>query len=155
MTLDIKRIETKIQFIEDNLSLLRELSASSESEFVSDRVKFFAAVHALQVSIEAMLDIFSHVIARRHLAVPANDRETLEIALKKGLTIKEHFVRYVEMNKFRNKVVHGYIDVDAKAVYTMLHRDLGDFELFFADVRKMIKDDPAPEGDKRHRNARK
>ena len=45
---------------------------------------------------------------------------------------------FIGMNRFRNKVVHGYIDVDAPTVYKMLQYELGDFALFFADVKVVI-----------------
>lgn len=138
MKLDVKRIESKIQFIQDNLRLLNEIATCSEAEFVSDRIKFYAAVHALQISIEAMLDIWTHIIARLHLGVPTNDRETLEIVLANRLTSPEHFQKYIQMNRFRNRVVHGYMDVDPKQVYQMLRLDLDDFRLFFDEVRQII-----------------
>ncbi len=152
MELNLEKIQAKVQFVKDNLSLLRELAGYSEVEFVSDKIKFYAAVHALQVSIEALLDTFSHVISRQHLGAPRSDRETLEVALAKGLTTEDHFKRFIEMNKFRNKVVHGYLDVDAKRVYEMLQKDLGDFQLFFDDVKRIIENEPAgQENSKRKR----
>ncbi len=139
MTLDAGRIEERIQLIKDNLALLNELANYAEADFVGDKRNLYAAAHALQVSVDAMLDTFTHVISRLHLGAPKNDREVLEVALKKGLTSEAHFRKFVEMNKFRNKVVHGYMDVDAKTVYKMLHEDLGDFDLFFADVKRIIE----------------
>jgi uncharacterized protein YutE (UPF0331/DUF86 family) len=147
MKLDLKRIRPKIQFVQDNLSFLRELAAMSEAEFAADRRSYYAAVHALQISVEAMLDIFSHIVARLHLGAPTTDRETLEAALKKGLIPEEHFQRYWDMTKFRNKVVHGHIDVDAPKVYQMLQNDLDDFDLFFNDVSRIIESDRAKEND--------
>lgn len=47
------------------------------------------------------------------------------------------------MSKFRNKVVHGYIDVDAKTIYETMQKRLGDFDLFFADVKRMIHQEQA------------
>jgi uncharacterized protein YutE (UPF0331/DUF86 family) len=143
MRLDLKRIEAKIQFIEENLAFLRELGASSEQEFAADRRSFYAAIHALQISIEALLDIFSHIVARLHLGAPSNDREILEVMLKKERIPEAHFRRYLEMGKFRNKVVHGYIDVDPRTVYKMLQTELGDFRLFFDDVRRIIESEQA------------
>jgi uncharacterized protein YutE (UPF0331/DUF86 family) len=132
-----------MRFIQDNLELLREMSSIDEATFVGDRVKFYAAVHALQISIEAVLDIFTHIIARLHLGVPTSDLETLQVAKEKKLESEEHFQRFWSMNKFRNKVVHGYMDVDAKQLYKTLHRDLGDFQLFFDDIRQVIAKDLA------------
>jgi hypothetical protein len=39
MKLDLKRIRPKIQFVQDNLTFLRELAAIGEAEFVADRKK--------------------------------------------------------------------------------------------------------------------
>ena len=74
MRLDLKRIQEKIQFIQNNLALLRGWSNVEERDFVQDTRSFYAAVHALQISIEAMLDAFSHVVARLHLGAPTTDR---------------------------------------------------------------------------------
>ncbi len=154
MDLDLKRIDAKVQFIMSNLELLQELSSSSESDFVADRVKFYAAVHALQISIEALLDVFTHVISRLHLGTPRNDRQVLDIALAKGLVSQEHHQKFVEMNKFRNKVVHGYMDVDAKTVFKMLHEDPVDFDLFFADVKRIVEMEQAGEKNGKQRKSK-
>ncbi len=139
MRLDLKRIEAKIQYVEENLTLLRELASYSEADFVCDKVKFYAGVYALQVSTEAMLDTFSHIIARLHLGAPTSDRETLEIAFQKGLIPQDHLDRFLQMSKFRNRVVHGYMDTDPKKVYQIIQGDLGDFQLFFDDVRRIVE----------------
>jgi len=149
MRLDEKQIEAKIAFIKQNLEFAEQLSRYSLAEFEQDRRNFYSAVHALQISIDAMLDVLSHIIARLHLGAPTNDRETLEIALKHRLISSDHFQRFFEMNKFRNKVVHGYLDVDAKKVYAMLTTELGDFQLFFDDVRQVIEQERAKENNHR------
>lgn len=139
MKLDLKRIEAKLQFIEDNLALIRQLAGYSEVEFVGDVRNVYTSIHALQISIEALLDIFSHIVARLHLGAPSNDREMLELLLQKRLISDAHAQRYFQMSKFRNKVVHGYMDVDPGQVYAMLQRDLDDFQLFFADIKRIIE----------------
>ena len=143
MRVDLKRIQSKAQFIQDNLVLLRAWSKLEEKDFVEDPRTFYAAVHALQISIEAMLDVLSHIVARLHLGAPTTDREMLEALLQKGLISQEHFQIYADMTKFRNKVVHGYIDVDAKIIYATMQKRLSDFDLFFADLKYIIADEQA------------
>ncbi len=145
MKLDLKRIEAKLQFIEDNLALIRQLAGYSEVEFVADVRNVYTSIHALQISIEALLDIFSHIVARLHLGAPSNDREMLELLLQKGLISDAHTQRYFQMSKFRNKIVHGYMDVDPGQVYAMLQRDLDDFQLFFGDIKRIIENEVAKE----------
>ncbi len=139
MRLDLKRIEAKLQFIEDNLALIRQLAGYSELEFVGDVRNVYTSIHALQISIEALLDIFSHVVARLHLGAPSNDREMLELLVKRHLISDPHAQRYFQMSKFRNKVVHGYMDVDASQIYAALQQDLDDFQLFFADIKRILE----------------
>ncbi|MBI5651603.1 MAG: DUF86 domain-containing protein [Chloroflexi bacterium] len=145
MRIDEGRIAEKIRFIKDNLALVEQLGAYSESEFTSDKVKFYAGVHALQISIEAMLDILTHIVSRLHLGAPTDDRATLDTARKHDLIGEDHLRRFIQMNKFRNKVVHGYLDVDAKQVYQTLRNDLGDFQLFFDDIRRVIEQERSKE----------
>ena len=154
MRLDLDKIEKRIQFIRRNLADLRELASLSESEFLSDKRNFHTAIRLLQISIEAMLDIFSHIVARLHLGAPSDDRETLEAVRDKWLVTQEHHQRYFLMNKFRNKVVHGYLDVDAKQVYGMLQEDLGDFDKFFDDVGRIVESERAKERSNKRRNAK-
>ncbi len=139
MKLDLDRIQQRTQFISSNLELLYQLRDQSEQEFSQDRIKLFAAAHLLQTAIDAMLDIFAHMIARLGLGAPTNDRETLEVIRKKGLICQDHFRRYIEMNKFRNLVVHGYLHTDPQRVHKILHSDLGDFELFMDDVKHIVQ----------------
>ncbi len=154
MKLDEQRIAAKIQFIEDNLALLERLAAYSESEFTKDMVTFYAAIHALQISIEAMLDILTHIVSRLHLVAPTDDRATLEAALKHELISQDHFQRFFQMNKFRNRVVHGYMDVTASKVYQMLRTDLGDFQSFFEDIRQVIEKEQAKEKNGKRTNSK-
>ncbi len=143
MRLDVGRLEAKTQFIEKNLIILKPLANLSQEEFLADVRNVYTAIHALQISIEALLDAFGHIIARLHLGAPTNDREILEVMLERGLIPKAHFERYFQMYKFRNKVVHGYADVDPAAVYQIVHNDLGDFVLFFEDLRQIIESERA------------
>src|SRR4051794_24208848 len=98
MRLDLARIESRRQFIDDNLSFLRELAKIEQSVFVTDKKSFYAAIHALQISIEAMLDIGGHIVARLHLGAPTNDREILEALRDKGVISQEYFQRFLGMN---------------------------------------------------------
>ncbi len=116
-------------------------SSVKEEEFIGDPRSLYASVPALQVSIEAMLDVFSHIVARLHWGVPTTDREMLETLLKKELISQDHFQIYAAMSKFHNRVVHGYIDVDARIIYKTMQNRFMDFDLFFSDVKRIIQNE--------------
>ncbi len=75
----------------------------------------------------------------------------LQLLLEKGLISHDHVQRYFQMSKFRNKVVHGYMDVEPVQVYATLQQDLDDFQLFFGDIKAIAEN----EGTKERRTPRK
>jgi hypothetical protein len=81
MNLDVKRIEAKVQFIQDDVRLLREMSTYTEAAFVVDRIRFYGAVHALQISIEAMTKCKRFILHNRNYSAPLSFRAEREISL--------------------------------------------------------------------------
>ena len=139
MRFDLKRVREKIEFVEKNLARLQKLRDLSEKEFFADFRNVDAAVHELQVSIEAMLDILSHLVARMRLGSPTNDAEVLELAREHGLISADHYRRFFQMHKFRNLVVHGYMRTDEKRIHAILRESLADLDLFLADIHRVIQ----------------
>lgn len=129
MELDLDVIRARIQFIEDSLERLGSLAAYPFDEFAGDFRNVEAAKHLLQVAIESVLDICTHIVARFRLGVPSDDRETLTLLKDKGLIPSDHVATYQAMNRFRNRVVHFYQEVDPQEVY---------FRMFIADVQCLV-----------------
>jgi uncharacterized protein YutE (UPF0331/DUF86 family) len=150
---DPKRVKEKVEFIQKNLAKLQKLRRLSEEEFLGDFRNVDAAMHELQVSLEAMLDLLSHIIARLRLGAPTNDAETLDLAREHGLIAEDHHRRFFQMHKFRNLVVHGYLKVDDKRIYKILRESYGDFELFLADVNRIIETERVKEANAKRKKA--
>ena len=138
MALDLDIIRGRIQFIEDSLKLLESLATCPFDEFETDFRNVESAKHLLQVAIESMLDICTHIVARLRLGIPNDDRETLALLEDKGLFPSTHIATYQAMNAFRNRVVHLYQDVDTREIYRILREDLDDFRMFIADVQHVV-----------------
>ncbi len=131
---DKVKLRQKIAFIEKNVRLLEELKNMPIGEFEDDGIIFNAAVRLLQISIEAMLDIASHVVARERLGTPNTYAESFEL-LVLGKVITPKFAdKAKNMAKFRNRVVHLYMDVSAKDVYKIIQHNLDDFNEFIRQV---------------------
>jgi uncharacterized protein YutE (UPF0331/DUF86 family) len=138
MKLDLDVIRGRIQFIEDNLELLESLAAYRFDEFKDDFRNVEAAKHLLQVAIESMLDICTHIVARLRLGVPNDDRETLALLRDRDLLPATHVATYQAMNSLRNRIVHLYHDVDPQEIHRILREDLDDFRMFIADVQRIV-----------------
>lgn len=121
---DQEKIRQKLHFIRQQLKELDRFQAMDQDTFLEEPLYEAAATRMLQVSIEAMLDLCSHIIARKGWDLPKTYVETVEIAAKHGLIPKDLEATYKDMARFRNRVVL-YHDIDPKQIYQIakLHSD--------------------------------
>ena len=142
MELDLDRVRERFRFVENGLERLEWLATQELAEFIRDFRNPETAKHLLQVSIEALFDVGSHIVARWRLGAPADNQEVLEVLARQGLFPSEHLQTYLEMNAFRNRVVHGYMDMDPVRVYKVLGNELGDLRQFIADLEAIVRAGP-------------
>ena len=64
MEFDKNKIDQKLLFMDTCLNKLKKLRTFNKEVFIDDFTKVDSAKYLLKVSIEAMLDISSHLIAR-------------------------------------------------------------------------------------------
>jgi len=77
-------IQAKIDIILDNLEKLSILKSKTYEEFTSDFRNIDSALHRLQTSIQALLDIGSYIIASLGLKTPNTNAEIIEILTEAG-----------------------------------------------------------------------
>lgn len=128
--IDRDRVRDKIAFLRRNLELLRALARAPDGTFTERSVEFHAAVRLLQISIETMLDMGSHIVAREGLGSPKSYVEVFDLLGGSGVIPPEFLDKVRSMVRFRNRAVHLYGDVDVGQVYRILKEDLEDFETF-------------------------
>ena len=77
-------IQAKIDVIMENIEKLDILKAKSFEEFKSDFRNIDSALHRLQTSIQALLDIGSYIIASLGLRTPNTNAEIIEVLSEEG-----------------------------------------------------------------------
>ena len=132
--IDKERINHKIVFIENNLAKLQELSKLDENEFKSDFRNIESSKHLLQVSVECMIDICEHIVAKKRLGTPDTAAECIRMVFSSGYVSNKNAETYITMTKFRNRIVHLYNDLDENEIYQILRNNLSDFSLFIKDI---------------------
>jgi len=135
---DKEVIQQKINIIDNNLSKMQILARLPEEEFLNKFFYIEAAKHLLQVSIEAMLDVSNHIIARKRFRSPKTYAEVFSILVEQKILPKEKEKNFMQMAKFRNRVVYLYQEVDDKEVYKILRNDLDDFREFISAIIKAL-----------------
>lgn len=131
---DREILKSKLAFLEQTLLKLEELQKLKPKDFSKCFQNIDSAKYNLQVAIEAVIDISTHVVARERWGVPASSAEAIRFLAENHVISKEQSVRLVQMVKFRNRIVHIYQEVDDAQVYDILHKDLGDFSEFMSAV---------------------
>lgn len=100
---DNQRILEKLRIIKENLAKLATLKDISVDIFINDFQKYDSAKYNLQTTIEAMLDICNHIIARKAFEVPKTNAEAFRILCRKKILNPEMEDTFMAMAMFRNR----------------------------------------------------
>lgn len=139
---DRERVMHKLAFITQQVDDLRRLAGSVDPErFVADAWLIRGAKYALQTAIEAMIDVAYHLSARAFSHPPTDAGDALETLRANGLFAPEDGPTFMEMIRFRNRVVHGYDRIDDQRVYAIIANELGDFARFVEAIERYLDRD--------------
>ena len=130
-------IHAKIDIIEENLKLLKEISKEDFKIFSKNYRDIQATKHSLQEAIEACLDIGNHIIAEKGLKRAEDYKEIFEI-LEEQHIIEPHLSKKLqEMAKFKNILVHRYGELDLKQIFALICEDLNDIQEFVSNILEL------------------
>lgn len=143
MVADVEIVRDREGRIRTYLSDLRELSKIAEADFLGNRERQYAVLHALQLAIEASVDIATHICASDSLGIPTSYAEAFDL-LERAAILDPVLARDLRaMARFRNRIVHFYAQVDLPTVYRLLQDRLGDFERYLVAVERYLGKTPA------------
>ena len=140
--IDESRILHKLQAITESLSKLEELASMDRDSFLNDFRSIDSAKYNLQTSIEAMIDICNHIIARKRLRVPATNVQSFEVVTEIGLLPADALPVYRSMARFRHRIVPLYDEVDDSQIHDILQDRLGDIRAFVQSIIKTCCSSP-------------
>ncbi len=124
--------------IRRSLQVLRELQTLSYKEFVENFLYTSTAERQFQLAIQACIDVGEHVLAEL-MTEPPEDYAGVFLSLAEvGVLPAEFAGKLAEMARFRNILVHLYLEIDSKKVYRYLQEDLNDFDEFATYIARFI-----------------
>lgn len=121
-------IRRRLQKLDEYLSILERLREYRLEEFLAEPERYGSAERFLQLAIEALLDIGSHLIAELGLGSIESYSDIPKRLAREGYISRELANRWVNMIGMRNILVHEYLDIDRTLVYTVLTDHLKDLE---------------------------
>jgi len=136
--LDIRVIEARLRKLNKNMGKLQRFSNISYDEYLNNEDMQAIVERYLQVCIQCCIDIGNYIISRQKLEVPDSETNVFIILAKNKVISKNLADKIKGMVKFRNILVHDYIDIDQRLVYEILTKKLQDFEDFSKAIINFI-----------------
>lgn len=136
--MDKARILGKLDEIDRYLGELDGLIPETLDDYRESVAIKRASERLLHIAIEATIDTCAILVKELKLGVPKEEEDFFE-KLSGNVLTEETVGRLKEMKRFRNVLVHRYVDVDDAKVYEILETRLGDFEGFKKEVVAFLK----------------
>jgi len=135
-------VQSKLDLIPENLEKIEIFRAMSYEEFISDFRNIDSALHRLQTSIQALVDIGGYIIGSLGLRTPSTSGEVIDILVERGLLKIERRDRYISMIQFRNRIVHFYNTTNLKILYQILQNESADIREIYRELIQIIEKNP-------------
>ena len=117
-------IEAKLRTIEDKLSEIESWQIVSYNQLQINSMLRNATERALQVAIEAIIDICEHILAIEGIPAPETSANVIKKVIELGMV------------RFRNFIVHRYEKIDLEIIYAIVTKKLPVFRNFIHEIRK-------------------
>lgn len=134
---DVDLILKKLAFVETCLAELRTLAQPERIETDVKERRFVE--HTLQICVQAVQDVASHIVSDQRLGEPNTNLELFRLLAQAGWLTEETSRVLRAAVGFRNVLVHGYTAVDPSIVRNVLEEHLGDIEQFVNEIRARLE----------------
>ena len=134
---DVELLEKKLAFIETCVRELQQLSRPERIEHDIREERFVA--HTIQITIQAALDIASHIVSDRRLGEPRTNQELFDFLQQDHWLSPELTETMHKMVGFRNIVVHGYQNVDPRIMRDIVEHRLDDLLCFTTAIKARLE----------------
>jgi uncharacterized protein YutE (UPF0331/DUF86 family) len=119
-------LRRRLNKLDEYLEILQRLRAYDRTTFLDDPERYGSAERFLQLTIEALNDMGSHVIADLQLGMVESYRDVPRILVERDYISSDLGELWIQMIGFRNVLVHDYLDIDRNLVYRVLQDKLED-----------------------------
>jgi len=144
MTVDLDKIRQKIQYVRSQVRDLEQVCSMDERAFLENALHAAAGARMVQVALEASFDLCAHIIAHEGWGLPKSYREIVLLAVEHGLIPSELRDSYLQMARFRNRLVHLYDRVEERELLQFIRDHVHEFAPLVAAVVKRYLKPPYP-----------
>jgi uncharacterized protein YutE (UPF0331/DUF86 family) len=139
MVADVRVVRAREALVREYVKDLRDLSRISQDAFLASKERQYAVLHALQLAVEASIDIAVHICAADALGTPSSYVEAFDLLERAAVLDRDLAEALRRMARFRNRIVHLYAQLDLQTVYRILQDRLGDFDRYLAAIESYLE----------------
>ena len=127
-------IENKLRIIEEKVDNIKKWETDSLQDLQENSMLQHAVERALQIAIEAMVDVAERILALKK--IPPQNSSALSLKKLQELNILENEKDYTDMIRFRNFIVHRNEKIDLVIIFNIITDKLYLFTQFVDEIRK-------------------
>jgi uncharacterized protein YutE (UPF0331/DUF86 family) len=135
---DREILATRLSKLRVALRRLDPIAKKTREDYLCNETDRALAEHFLRIALEAALDTGNHIVASKGFRKPLKLRDIFLILGENGLISGELALKLARATGLRNRLVHGYSDIDHNVLYDVLQQDLRDLEEFAVAVGKSL-----------------
>lgn len=136
---DAQILVVKLKELEKYITELEKLKTTSVEALSKDLNKIWSLEHGLQLSIQIVIDIGNHILADMKESNIETYTDVIDLLGVKKVIPDDFAKRIRAMVGLRNILVHEYVEVDLKQLYSVLQNNLDDFKEFVKLIRCFLK----------------
>ena len=95
----------------------------------------------LQIAIESCFDIFHQIVKDKNIGICSNDENMIQKLVTAKIISVDLGNKLKEMKKFRNVLVHRYVEIENEKVFYHATHNITDLEQFQTEVLAYLKKD--------------
>lgn len=135
---DMEVIESKLAFLREYIGDLKEYESISLNAYRQSKKDQRFVERTLHLACESCLDIASHIISRRGLREPKDNKDLFLVLYENSIITEPIFEAMTKMAKFRNIIVHDYARIEPEVVVGILKKNIEDLKLFSREILQYI-----------------
>lgn len=137
-----KVIGDRLDLVERMIHEIQSLPLESYEEFAKDRRNIWAAESCLRRSLEALLDIGRHILAKGFATGVGEYKEIPKRLGEFGLFSPSEVELLRTLAGYRNRLIHFYHEISEKELYKICCEQLGDLQKVSHVYLRYIKAHP-------------
>ncbi len=141
-TVSARVISRRLKMIQDLLQQIQALPLDSLDTFLADWRNYAIAESCLRRSLEALLDIGRHILAKGYGLAVSEYKEIANLLQKQAALAEDEAKILRTLAGYRNRMVHFYYEVTEEELYRICAQELSDIERVGDAYRRWVKQHP-------------